>query len=452
MNLPSAVRQIISRLEASGYPAYAVGGCVRDSLMGKLPHDWDICTAALPEEILEALETHSIIESGLKHGTVTVKVDGYLYEITTFRTDGDYKDRRHPESVTFVRSLNEDLARRDFTINAMAYWDEDGLTDLYGGQEDLQQQIIRCVGDPHARFGEDALRILRALRFASRLGFAIEPQTNQAIHDLKDSLSNISAERLCSELLQILDGDAVETVLLEYSDVLAVFLPELLPMIGFEQHSPHHCYDVWEHTVKVVAASPKGKIPRLAALFHDIGKPRCFTMDERGRGHFHGHPAISAEMTEKILRRLKLDHKTAQAVVRLIEYHDTRPEPDAKHVRRFLSKLGPDYYDLLRTLKIADVKGQNPSTAPEKLRYIQSVTDIVLKETSGRSAFRVSELAVGGKDLMTLGVPEGKSMGQLLQKLLQMVIDGEVENEHACLMQAAAACLAQGSSNGTDRK
>ena len=438
ITIPENVEIIIKRLIKGGYSAYVVGGCVRDSIMGAAPHDWDICTSAMPEETLNTLGSHNVIDSGLKHGTVTVNFGGSLFEITTFRTDGVYLDNRRPESVTFVRSLKEDLSRRDFTINAIAYNHTDGICDYFGGMEDIRNKIIRCVGNPDKRFNEDALRILRALRFASKLGFEIEKYTSEAVHKNAGLLRNISAERIASELIRILNGEYVEKILTDYSDVIAVVIPEIIPMIGFEQRNPHHIYDVWGHTVKVIAHSPHGKILRLAALFHDIGKPECYTIDEKGTGHFHGHPKISAAMAEKIMYRLKLDKKTISDVIVLIEYHDKRPPAEPKNVRRLLSKIGTENFKRLMELKKADAKGQNPDLLNQKLDYIAELERICEEETADGKQFTIKSLQINGNDLMRLGIKEGRQIGLILKYLLSLVIDGAVENEYHALVKEAA--------------
>ncbi len=437
MNIPESVKKIINTLETAGFSAYAVGGCVRDKLMGKQPHDWDLCTSARPEEILTVLGKNNVIESGLKHGTVTVKFDGELYEITTFRTDGEYLDNRRPESVTFVTTVEDDLSRRDFTINAMAYNPSEGLKDLFGGQEDISSGIIRCVGDPEKRFDEDALRILRALRFSSRFGFEIEPATLKAANKKAYLLNNISAERIASELLMILDGDYAARVLLDHTGILSVIIPEIKETIGFLQHNPHHIYDVWQHTVKVVEYAPKGKVFRLSALFHDIGKPYCFTQDEKGIGHFHGHPEVSAEMAVKIMKRLKLDNKTISDVEVLIRYHDRRPPADDKGVRKFISSVGKENYLKVLELKKADAKAQNPRMLEEKLKYIEDLEKKCMELTSGGDEFNLRTLKISGNDLKSIGLKEGRQIGETLKHLLNCVVDGAIENEYEALMTEA---------------
>ena len=434
ITVPHDVKAIIEKLEACGFSAYAVGGCIRDSLMGKQPHDWDICTSAKPEEILGALGTHNIIESGLKHGTVTVKVNEQLYEITTFRSEGEYRDNRRPESVKFITSLKEDLSRRDFTVNAMAYNSSEGLCDYFGGESDIGNMIIRCVGDPDKRFTEDALRIMRALRFASKLGFEIEENTKSALRRNAHLLKKISVERITAELVQILDGEFAEQILLDYTDVLGVFLPEILPMVGLEQRNPHHSYDVWTHTVYVIVNSPHGKVMRLAALLHDIAKPRCFTIDEKGTGHFHGHPEVGAKLSGKILRRLHLDNDTIAKVGTLIRYHDQRPKLEPKYVRRLISKTGIDCFEPLMELKRADAKGQNPQTIPPKLEYIDELEKMFHELTSDGNEFNIRSLKLTGSDLIDLGIGEGKEIGYYLNEMLEMVIEGKISNDRNALI------------------
>lgn len=435
INMPENVKLMISKLEERGYKAFAVGGCIRDSVMGIMPHDWDICTSALPEEILSALGKHNVIDSGLKHGTVTVKFDKELYEITTFRTDGKYSDNRRPEQVTFITSLEEDLARRDFTVNAMAYNDSEGLRDPFGGQEDIKRGLIRCVGDPDERFNEDALRILRALRFSSRLGFEIEEQTAESIRKNAGLLKNISAERIASELTGILDGKYCERVLLEYPMVLSVFIPEIKPMVGLDQRNPHHIYDVWTHTVKVVGNAPQGKVMRLAALLHDIAKPCCFTVDDRGTGHFKGHPELGAEMASHILKRLHLDNDTISKVKLLIHYHDRRPMPEPRQIRRLVSKTGVEMFIPLMELKRADTKGQNPETIPGKLKKLDEIEAVFRQVTADGSEFNIKSLAINGGDIIALGVNEGKEIGRLLSEMLELVIEGNALNEKQALLE-----------------
>ena len=434
--MPSAVDKIIKKLEESGYEAYAVGGCVRDSVMDKEPSDWDICTSSLPEETLECLGAENIIKNGLKHGTVTVRIEEENYEITTFRTDGEYLDNRHPESVTFVRSLKEDLARRDFTMNALAYSKNRGLQDYFDGLTDIQKGIIRCVGSPDRRFGEDALRILRALRFASVLGFEIEKKTAKSIHKNAYLLKNISVERIMSEFVRILCGKNVEKVLLEYADVVGEILPEVRKMTGFEQHNPHHVYDVWTHTVKGIAAVKPTKTLRLAALFHDMGKPSAFKMDEKGVGHFKGHPEISEKIAERELKRLKSDNKTLKDVCKLVKYHDVRPYVN-KSVRRYIANVGMDMFEDMLDLKRADTKAQNPVYLEETLKYIDFLEEMYRTEKEKNNDFTLKTLKINGEDLKKMGFSDGRAIGYCLNSLLLQVIDGEMENNREILLEYA---------------
>ena len=320
MELPKEVKNAIGRLEAAGYEAFAVGGCVRDSLLGNEPGDYDLTTAAKPEETKRVFQGEKIVETGIKHGTVTVILGETPLEITTFRVESEYRDNRRPERVEFTKSIEEDLARRDFTMNALAYSESRGIVDPFGGEADIKAGIIRAVGDPEKRFREDALRIMRALRFASALGFEIEPETEKALLENRALLLNVSAERLSEELLKLLCGQNVRRVLMKYTDVLGVILPELLPMKGFSQQNPHHVYDVLEHSAAAAEKVPPRPALRLGALLHDVGKPRCFTIDENGVGHFYGHAEISAQMAEEILGRLRLDSAAKKEVVSLVDF------------------------------------------------------------------------------------------------------------------------------------
>lgn len=434
IEMPPVVSSIIRTLEGAGYEAYAVGGCIRDSIMGKEPSDWDICTSALPEDTLRVLGRHNIVENGMKHGTVTVRIEDCNYEITTFRTDGEYLDNRHPSEVTFVRDLREDLSRRDLTVNSLAYNDSRGIIDLFGGISDIEQHRICCVGDPDKRFNEDALRILRALRFSSQLGFEIEKNTSESILRNAGLLVNISAERIMSEFMKILTGSHCEKLLMEYRDVFAVFIPEIRPMFDFRQRNPHHSYDVWEHTVKVTSFAEPDPILKLASFFHDIGKPRTFTIDERNVGHFHGHPDVSAMLAREILRRLKSDNHTINTVCLLIKLHDQRPPANAKSVRQLVAKTGTECFPMLMSLKRADAKGQNPLMLGEKLRYIDELEGIFYAELANNAVFSLKQMALNGYDLQQIGIREGKRIGIILNELLALVIEGELPNDHDRLL------------------
>ena len=442
VDFPESVRWAIGKLNAAGYEAWAVGGCVRDSALGKQPHDWDMTTSALPEETMAVFEGCPVIETGLRHGTVTVLVDSEPLEITTYRVDGSYSDSRRPDSVSFTRSLEADLARRDFTINAMAAHPEKGIVDCFGGLEDLKNGVIRCVGEPERRFTEDALRILRALRFSSVLGFPIEPQTANALLRVRENLRHVAMERIFSELKRMLCGRDAGRILREFPQVLWVFLPELQPMVGFEQHNPHHLYDVWEHTIRSVEAAPADEALRLTLLLHDAGKPACFTLGEDGTGHFYGHPAKSRELADAVLRRLRSDNDTRERVLTLIEQHDAVVPATPSAVRRWLGKLGEKgFFDLL-SVKRADNRAQNQAlfSCEGELDALSALAERILAEDE---CFTLKSLAVGGRDLMELGIQPGPAMGKLLGRLLEMVVEGKCPNEREALMEMAKKALSE---------
>ncbi len=429
----SQAEYVLRTLNKAGHSAYLVGGCVRDALLGIDPKDCDITTSALPEETEVLFPCEKVLETGMKHGTVTVLVGHVPIEVTTFRTDQPYLDHRHPSSVTFTSSLEEDLSRRDFTINALAFHPTKGLVDLFGGEKDLRDGIVRCVGDPDARFREDALRILRALRFSSRFGFTVEEKTDAAIRRNASLLNAISAERIASELNGILCGRHTGAVLLKYADVLAVPIPELLPLKGFDQRNPHHLYDVLEHTARTVDAVPPEKDLRLAALFHDIGKPNCYTEDAFRIGHFYGHPQVSARIASSILRRLKYDNRTRDTVVTLVRNHDMNTGEREKTVRRWMSRLSPEMFSKLILLQRADSLAQNPDLATGQDVYdrIDALKEKILAEGQCLS---LRDLAVSGSDLIAAGVPAGPEVGRRLEKLLDLVLDEKLPNDKTALI------------------
>lgn len=436
IRIPPEVRGILMTLKRAGYEAYAVGGCVRDSLLGKKPQDWDICTSARPEQT-QACFDHCVL-TGVKYGTVTVLRGPKAYEITTFRGESDYSDSRHPGQICFLDSLYEDLSRRDLSINAMAA-DPDGVvTDHFDGLHDLRHGLIRCVGEAKERFAEDALRILRALRFASRFDFTIESRTAQAIHDLKDSLLRVSPERIRKELSGLLVGKGVQRILEEFSDVLAVILPELAPTMGFEQKNPHHLYDVYGHSLRCVTLVPETEALRLAALLHDIGKPRCFRLDEAGVGHFYGHAEKSGELCGALLRRLHYDNKTVAYVTALVREHDLYLQPATeKGLRRYLSRLGEEALRDLIALRRADAlaTGTADKEALEAgLKETEGMLDRLLVQ-EGR--FTLADLAVNGNDLLAMGVPRGQTIGKLLNRLYDAVIEGICQNQREDLVKYA---------------
>lgn len=435
LSIPLCAARILQALEQNGFEAYVVGGCVRDALLGKTPHDWDICTAALPEQVKACFPGISIIETGIQHGTVTLVENGEPYEITTFRADGAYSDGRRPDSVAFVRSIGEDLSRRDFTVNAMAYHPQKGLIDLYGGQADLSAGVLRCVGNAETRFREDALRILRALRFASVFGFRLEAETARAAAACRALLSVVSAERIAHELEGILCGRDVEAVLLQYREVLAEPIPELARTFGFAQKNPYHRVDVWTHTVRAVSAVPSETCLRLAALLHDLGKPDSFSLDDAGTGHFFGHEERGAAIAGEILRRLRFDFKTVKTVELLVRYHDSDLAATQACARRWLGRLGEETLRGLLALKKADIRAQSGYRAEERLTLLQEFT--VCMETVLREGQCISraDLAVNGRDLIASGVPEGPDVGAALDRLLELVISGEAENRKEVLLE-----------------
>ena len=433
---PAPVQTALDTLTRAGFAAYVVGGCVRDALRGCEPHDWDCTTNAKPNEICACFRGFHVIETGLQHGTVTVVIDHTPIEITTYRIDGVYADHRRPDSVTFTDSLTDDLARRDFTVNAMAYHPAQGLIDPFHGAEDLQRRVITCVGNPADRFDEDGLRILRAMRFSSVLDFMIAPETAAAIHAQKDLLHHISAERIDTELTKLLCGIGAERVLTEFSDVLFTVLPELAAMHGFAQHNPHHDYDVYTHTLKAVAAAPPEPVMRWAALLHDTGKPHCFTQDERG-GHFYGHAAISKEIARRALHAMKCDRKRLDRVLLLIERHDTVWNGTEKQLKRTVRQIGFDAARQLLLLHRADVTAQAECHRAERVAAADALLAQLDALKAADACMSLKELAIGGGDLLALGIPQGQAIGRCLNALLEQVMDGALPNEPAALLAYA---------------
>lgn len=435
---PQQIGVILTRLEQAGFAAYAVGGCVRDTLLGRVPEDWDVTTAARPEQV-SALFAGHCIPTGLRHGTVTVRQDGLSVEVTTFRADGPYSDHRRPDAVYFSDSLAEDLARRDLTVNAMAMDVRGDITDLYGGRDDLRRGILRCVGDPDKRFDEDALRIMRTLRFASVLGFTVEAYTTAALHRCAPLLRDIAAERLLTEMDRLLCGAYVLPVLLAYPDVLGVFLPELLPCVGLDQRNRHHLYDVWEHTARSVAAIPSEPVLRWAMLLHDVGKPACFTVDGQGVGHFYGHPKVSAALAEEICRRLRMDKRTAHEIVTLVQWHDRDIPRTEKTISRAVHQLGEDTFRRLLAIKRADNLAQHPDYRG-RLTEIDKAEAILDGLLAKQACFSLRDLAVNGGDLLALGL-RGPAVGHTLNALLEQVLDGTLPNERDAAGRRPAAAV-----------
>ena len=411
---------------------------MRDSLLGREPADWDLATSALPEQTEAALAGYRLVETGLKHGTVTALTDGGPVEITTFRTDGAYHDGRHPDRVAFVPSLEEDLARRDFTVNAMALAPDGTVIDLYGGQADLAAGLIRCVGEPSRRFGEDALRILRALRFASKLDFAIEPETARRALADRALLDRVSRERVMAELSGILTGPGAGRVLRQYGPVIFQVIPELAPQAGFDQKNPNHIHDIWTHTTMAVDAVEADPVLRLTMLLHDVGKPPCFFTDEKGVGHFYGHARIGAQMADDILLRLRCSGEMRRQVVTFITWHDIEPPGTKKAMARLAAKLGEDTVRRLIQCWRADSADRAPAVRERNLAVIAWSEQALEQALAGEErCFSLRDLAVDGRDIMALGVPEGPAVGRVLKALFGRVLDGEVANRREELLAAA---------------
>lgn len=435
MYLPRSVSQCMQALENAGFEAYAVGGCVRDSLLGITPHDYDLCTNAMPEQTCQVFQGYSLVRSGEKHGTIGVVTDDGVVEITTFRTEGDYQDGRHPGWVHFVPTIQEDLSRRDFTVNAMAYAPRTGLVDPWGGQADLQQKILRTVGNPTLRFTEDALRILRGVRFAVRFGLIPQPETMEAMFRLAPLMDNLARERVFDELCKLLLLVNAED-LLYYTPVLVQAIPELAPCVGFQQHSPHHAYDVFTHIAHVVEAAPKDLALRWAALLHDTGKPGCYILGSDGRGHFPDHARHSAQIADRVLHRLKASTALREQVVFLVSHHMTPIEPERRIVLRRLSRYGTDPLLALLDLQMADMgsKGTGISNGMGHFRQIRQLIADLLAE---QACLQIKDLAVDGGDLIALGYTPGPALGKCLEHLLNLVLDEEIPNEKDVLLQAA---------------
>lgn len=433
IQLPEKVKVIIQTLEAAGYEAYAVGGCVRDSVLGRIPADWDITTSALPEQVKELF--HRTIDTGIEHGTVTVMMDKEGFEVTTYRIDGEYRDHRHPEQVNFTGELKEDLRRRDFTINAMAYNDRCGMVDAFGGIEDLKHGVIRCVGVAGERFEEDALRILRAVRFAAQLGFEIEKETADAARALAGNLKDISAERIQTELVKLLVSPHPEMLRTAYElGITHVVLPEFDVMMETPQHHPHHMYSVGEHTLKALEFTDPEKVLRLSVLFHDFGKPQTRTTAD-GVDHFHGHANVSAQETVRIMRRLKFDNATMDQVKRIVLYHDARPQPDERQIRRLLHRAGEDIFPGLFQVMGADILAQSEYRKIEKLVNLERVHQVYDEILKRKDCISLKNLQVTGKDLIAAGMEPGKKIGEILNQMLEDVLETPEHNEREYLLK-----------------
>ena len=434
LEIPKNAETILHILENAGYEAYVVGGCVRDSILGRKPDDWDITTSAKPEQVKELF--HRTVDTGLQHGTVTVLMEKEGYEVTTYRVDGEYEDGRHPKEVTFTASLEEDLKRRDFTINAMAYNPSGGLVDLFGGLEDIDRKIIRCVGDPLERFTEDALRIMRAVRFSAQLGFSVEEETRKALKVLAPNLKHVSAERIQVELVKLLMSPHPDYLRTAYeAGITAEFLPEFDACMETSQNTPHHCYTVGEHILHSLCYVRADRVLRTTMLLHDIGKPVVRKTDENGRDHFKTHGNAGEKMAGQILRRLKFDNDTIRKVTRLVKWHDDRPEGTLKSVRRAVNRIGEDLFPLYLEVQQADMLAQSLYRRREKQARLDSVRDAYRQIIEEKQCVSLKTLAVTGRDLIENGYRPGREIGEKLEKLLNLVLEDPEKNQKEILLE-----------------
>ena len=433
INIPAYARKALDRLHSRGFKAYIVGGCVRDAVLGKTPDDYDICTDCVPQKMKEVFSDLTTIETGIKHGTLTVLIDKTPVEITTFRSDGKYSDHRKPDTVRFETDLAEDLKRRDFTVNALCYNEQEGIVDMFGGIADIENRIIRCVGDPHERFDEDALRIMRAMRFSSALDFEIEQNTADAIHEQKELLRAISAERIASELKKLLCGRDPARILLQYRDVMAVIIPQLEPCFDLKQNNPHHCYDVYTHICKSVNNIEPEWVLRLAMLLHDIGKPAMHTVDADGVDHFKMHQQKGREMADKITAALKLDNKSRRRISLLVLEHDNRIPAVLRSVRRFISKHDLDFFDDYLKVRRADTLAQSEYLREQKLAELDEIERIGEQIKADALCLHIKDLDINGNDLIGLGY-DSREIGEALRRSLEAVIEERVPNRKDCLL------------------
>ena len=433
MNLPGNVQEIITTLENAGYEAYAVGGCVRDTLLNKEPDDWDITTSATPEEA-KALFLRTI-DTGIQHGTITVLIGKETYEVTTYRIDGEYEDSRHPKEVIFTSNLLEDLKRRDFTINAMAYNDRSGIVDAFGGMQDLENKIIRCVGNPKERFTEDALRMMRAVRFSGQLGYEIELATANAVKELAPTLSRISAERICTELIKLMVSNHPDYLQKAYElGMTNVFMPEFDDAMETTQNNPHHCYGVGEHILHSLSHVRNDKVLRLTMLFHDLGKARTKTTDEKGIDHFYGHAEVSAQIADDVMKRLRFDNDTRHKVIKLVKYHDLKMALTPTGVRKAIVKVGEELFPLLLEVKRADFLAQSMHKRDEKEAELAEMERLYAQILEEKNCVSLKTLAVTGSDLIAAGMKPGKEIGEVLQMLLEIVIEDPESNTKEILL------------------
>lgn len=435
--LPDNVKEIIKNLTDNGFEAFIVGGCVRDSVLGLTPHDWDICTSAKPEEIKQCFKDYNTFDSGIKHGTISIVIEKEVFEVTTYRIDGEYTDNRHPESVTFTDDITKDLGRRDFTINAMAYNECQGLVDPFDGRTDLKNGLIRCVRKPDERFVEDALRIIRALRFASVYNFRIEEQTATSVHKNANLLLNIAVERISAEFNRLICGDGAEIILNDYRDVFAVIIPEIIPMFDFDQHTKHHNRDVWRHTTHSIASIEATPLLRITMLFHDLGKPKVCKRDPDGTCHFKGHPKHSAIMAEEILRRLKYPKDFIEQCIKLIIYHDVRFNGSKRQLKHVMNAIGEKNVEFLLKVQHADIMAQSDYKHKEKLQTLDLACKVFKEILAEQSCFTLKQLDINGYDLMNIGIKDGKEIGRILKLLLSFVIDEKIQNEKSALLKKA---------------
>lgn len=434
--MPKDVERIIADLEDGGFEAYAVGGCVRDSLMGRKPKDWDVTTSATPADVKSIFR--NTYDTGIEHGTVSVRFGTAIYEVTTFRIDGDYSDHRRPDAVRYTNQLAQDLRRRDFTMNAMAYHPSSGIIDLFGGQEDIARKCIRCVGEPRERFEEDALRMLRAYRFAARFGFEIEAATQRAVKEKAPLLVNVSRERVREEMDRLLLGEYPGVLRqLAESGLMNDIIPEFMACLNVRQNTPYHIYPVAEHMIRAVEAAPPVRALRWAALLHDIAKPQCRTTDAHGRDHFWEHPAKGAEMAEQILRRLKFDNETREAVVRMVRLHDTDPPGSEREMRYLLNRLPDGFYPYLLALQAADAAAQNPQMLPLSRKKLDQAQELYQKVVREGQCVKLADLAVNGSDLQKIGYPRGRAVGEVLSRLMRQVLDRPEINQRELLLEVA---------------
>ncbi len=435
--LPNEVKIIINELNKNNFEAFAVGGCVRDSLLGIVPNDWDICTDATPAQMIKCFKKYKTFDSGIKHGTVSIVINNKVYEVTTYRIDGNYADNRRPDSVLFTKDIMTDLARRDFTVNAMAYNEKSGLVDPFSGRLDLKNKIIKCVNDPDTRFNEDALRILRALRFASVYNFKIDKETAAAVHKNAELLSHIASERIASEFNKLLCGNGAESILNDYRDVVAVFIPEIIPTFDYEQHTKHHNRDLWHHTTYSVISVENSLLLRMTMLLHDLGKPRACKCDDDGTCHYKPHPKYSAETAEIILKRLKYPADFIKTCVTLIKFHDVRFNSSKHRLRHVMNAIGSENVELLLKIQRADITAQSEYKHAEKIEKLNRACQSYNQILYDNDCFTLKQLNINGNDIKNIGVAQGDKIGKILKMLLSLVMEDKLENEKSALIKKA---------------